>query len=308
MSDEHTQLAIGAEDGLEELFAAAVASVERHMGPDEEDTGEEAPDPEALEVEIEADEGPFDPGEWGDPPPSAVDAANARAAELEGELDLARVRIAQLEEALRERDEDLADLKERSARVSARGRRLKEAYDRLRMRAEDDREKLQQRDTLLAELRTAARESERDRDRNRQRVERELDEARRFGNEKLFKELLPVLDNLDLAMSHADGDPASTVDGIRMIVSQLDRMLTRVGLEQVDSSVGTALDPQAHEAITYTFHDEVPEGCVVETHQIGFMLHGRLLRAARVSVARGPIEVPSAEDDAAPMSSGSGEE
>ncbi|MCB9741140.1 MAG: nucleotide exchange factor GrpE [Alphaproteobacteria bacterium] len=312
MTDEQNPLNLDADEGLEELFAAAVASVERRMVSHDEESEHEALPEELVDIDVE-DEVTFDPGEWGEPPPSEVDKANARAAELETELDLARVRIAQLEESLRERDADLADLKERGARVSARGRRLKEAYDRLRLRADDDREKLTQREAMLGELRASAQNAERDRERNRARVERELDEARRFGNERLLKELLPVIDNLDLAMSHADGDPASTVEGIRMIVSQLDRTLTRVGLQRVESSPGTPFDPQAHEAITYIFHDDVDAGCVVETHQVGYTLHERLLRAARVSVARGQGEAEPAElapdaDDALPTSSGSGEE
>ncbi|MCB9762297.1 MAG: nucleotide exchange factor GrpE [Alphaproteobacteria bacterium] len=283
----------------EDLIAAALASVEKHLVTEVEDDepasiedfDEIDVDPEGtLDPDVDlGDDGPalvFDPGPWGEPPPSLLDEANAKLDAAEAELEASRAVLAEATARVAAAEEESERQKERFLRLNARSKRLKEAYDRLKLRSEDDRAKLAQWEQLINEMRTAARSSERDRDRSRARHAREIDEARRFGTEGVFKELLPVLDHLDLAMSHAEGDPARTVDGIRMIVSQLERTLNRLGLARVPGGVGDPFDPQLHEAITWLPSTDVAPGHIVEVHQEGYQLHGRLVRAARVSVAR----------------------
>ena len=135
-------------------------------------------------------------------------------------------------------------------------------------------------------LRTAA-----DFENFKKRVSREKQEAIRFANETLIQQLLPVLDNFDMAMAAAQANPAENVQslqaGIAMIRQQLRNALFESGLEPVEA-VGQKFDPNWHEAVSQKETDEVPEGHVVQQLRRGYKLRDRLLRPASVIVAKKP--------------------
>ncbi|NUP12586.1 MAG: nucleotide exchange factor GrpE [Polyangiaceae bacterium] len=132
-------------------------------------------------------------------------------------------------------------------------------------------------------LRTAA-----DFDNFRKRSRREVEDASRKGKETTVKELLPVFDNLERALTSADNAPdvKSVADGLRMIVRQFGTTLEKIGIKRVQS-VGKPFDPSQHEAIQQIESAEVPPGCVVAEVQPGYMLGDQLLRAAMVVVSKG---------------------
>ena len=124
-----------------------------------------------------------------------------------------------------------------------------------------------------------------DYDNYRKRAQRDKIEARQFANQGILEKLLPVLDNFEMAIiAVKDADP-SVRDGVQMIYDQLLSVLKAEGVEPVDA-VGKQFDPNLHEAISQEESDEVEEGEVISQIQRGFILNDRLVRPARVVVAK----------------------
>ena len=121
----------------------------------------------------------------------------------------------------------------------------------------------------------------------RKRAQREKDEARQFANQSLIEKQLPILDNFEMALAAAkDADPALR-DGVQMIYDQLLGILRDSGVETSDAT-GEDFDPNLHEAISQQESTDAEPGTVVEQVQRGYRLHERLVRPARVVVAKAP--------------------
>ena len=129
----------------------------------------------------------------------------------------------------------------------------------------------------------------------RKRTRRDIDDAKKAGREELLKELLPVFDNLERAMQSAGRaqNVKAVSDGLSMVLKQFTDVLGRVGITKV-KTIGTAFDPQIHEAIQQVETDEHPVGTVVAEVQPGYVHGERLVRAAMVVVAK-PKTTPSEE-------------
>jgi molecular chaperone GrpE len=119
----------------------------------------------------------------------------------------------------------------------------------------------------------------------RKRANREKEELLNYGYKSLIEEILPVLDNLERALSHAseDGLPA-LVEGIRMTHGMLLASLRKFNVRPVEA-VGAPFDPAFHQAVAQAPTDEYPPNTVVEEYQKGYLLKDRLLRPAMVSVS-----------------------
>jgi molecular chaperone GrpE len=122
----------------------------------------------------------------------------------------------------------------------------------------------------------------------KRRAAREKQDAVRFGTESLVRELLPVLDNLERAVEHAQrgGDGKPLVEGVELVRKTLHDLLERHGVRRVPAR-GERFDPTHHEAVAHVESSEHPQGAVIEEHQAGYTLHDRLLRPALVSVSKG---------------------
>ena len=130
----------------------------------------------------------------------------------------------------------------------------------------------------------------------RKRAQREKDEARQFANQSLIEKQLPILDNFEMALAAAkDADPALR-DGVQMIYDQLLGILRDSGVETIDAT-GEDFDPNLHEAISQQETTEAEPGTVVEQVQRGYRLHERLVRPARVVVAKAPEAVEQSPED-----------
>jgi molecular chaperone GrpE len=122
----------------------------------------------------------------------------------------------------------------------------------------------------------------------RKRAARDVEQAHRYAVEKLATELLPVLDSLELAVAHADtADAASLAAGQDATLKLLARAFEKFAIRPLDP-VGEPFDPQRHEAMALRDSDTAQPDSVLEVVQRGYELNGRLLRPARVIVARGP--------------------
>jgi molecular chaperone GrpE len=130
----------------------------------------------------------------------------------------------------------------------------------------------------------------------RRRAERDREDHKKYAAEKVLKQFLGVFDNLERALGHAGDEKGGPLgQGVSMTLHQFASTLSQSGVVRVESSVGEKFDPVYHEAMGQTFSDTVPTGAIVEEMQAGFTLHDRLLRAAMVTVSRGPEAGPSPE-------------
>ncbi|HEX9051875.1 MAG TPA: nucleotide exchange factor GrpE [Anaeromyxobacter sp.] len=129
-----------------------------------------------------------------------------------------------------------------------------------------------------------------DLDNYKKRAAREREDVQRFGVEKLVKDLLPAVDNLDRALAAAaPEDPLAA--GVRLVRSSLEQALARHGVVGF-SALGERFDPAFHEALMQVPTAAQPPGTVVVEHARGFKLHDRLVRPAMVGVA---VEPPEAD-------------
>lgn len=125
----------------------------------------------------------------------------------------------------------------------------------------------------------------------KKRSSRERDDAIRYANETLLKEILPVIDNLERALAHAsasaDEQGSPLLEGVEMIVKGLLDLLSKFGVTQIPA-LGQPFDPSKHEAIAQVASDIYAPNTVVDEVHKGYQFRDRLLRAALVSVAKAP--------------------
>jgi molecular chaperone GrpE len=118
---------------------------------------------------------------------------------------------------------------------------------------------------------------------------KEKQDALRFGNETLIKELLPVIDNLERAIEHAgkSEEAMNIVEGVSLTLNGFLRVLEKFNVVRVEAK-GVKFDPNLHEAVYQEESDSVDPGTVIGEFQKGYVMDGRLLRPSMVSVAKGP--------------------
>jgi len=122
----------------------------------------------------------------------------------------------------------------------------------------------------------------------RKRSEREKNDFQRYALAGMVRDLLPVLDNFDRGLEHAEeGDEFHK--GMALIYKQLFDVLQRHGLKPISES-GVRFDPNIHEAVVREEDPSVPSHTVVAVMQKGYFLHDRLIRPAMVKVAVGGPE------------------
>ncbi|MCX8238723.1 MAG: nucleotide exchange factor GrpE [Akkermansiaceae bacterium] len=136
-------------------------------------------------------------------------------------------------------------------------------------------------------IRTAA-----DLDNYRKRMARERAEDLRFARAGLIEELLPVFDNFSMGLQMAEQEQDSMIfKGMAMVKGQLDDFLSAQGLKEVAAE--GVFDPNFHEAVAEEEKEGAEAGEILFVKRKGYMLHGRLLRAAAVIVAKDAEEVQS---------------
>jgi len=141
----------------------------------------------------------------------------------------------------------------------------------------------------------------------KRRTAQELEQKVRDANASLLTQLLPVLDDLERALTSVPEDVAehSWAQGISLIGQKLDRLLEQQGLERIGGE-GDIFDPHVHEAVAYEEHPVYDEGQVASVYRPGYRLRDRVLRPAQVVVARGSSRPPaSAGGESRPVGEGS---
>ena len=121
----------------------------------------------------------------------------------------------------------------------------------------------------------------------KKRMIRESSDRLKFFNLDLIKELLPSLDNLERAISHAkidNTDVESMIEGLEMVNKMTHEVFEKFGVSRVNT-VGEVFDPNIHQAVGVVESDSVPENHVVEECLGGYLLHDRIIRPAMVRVS-----------------------
>jgi molecular chaperone GrpE len=238
----------------QEVIDAALKSVERRNA--------HADSEEGLTLEVESAASPSEdsaaPAEASESAGASEPASPAEVAELTAALEAARKEVESLRAQLEFSQGESRKLMER----------LKEDHERT-MRAAADLENF------------------------KKRAQKEKEEVQKFGSEKLLKDLLPVLDNLDRAMEAAakSTDFASFQKGVAMTRKSFEDTLGRHGVKSF-SAKGQVFDPRLHEAMQQVETAEVPPGNVAFEVLRGYYLNERLVRPALVAVARAPAPPP----------------
>ena len=143
-----------------------------------------------------------------------------------------------------------------------------------------------------AQLRDEALRAYADAENARKRAQTEISNARRFALEGFASELLNVRDSLDLAkavdLDGAEGVVERVVEGLELTLKQLDSAFERFSVFEISPEVGDKLDPESHQAMTLAPSTDVAPNHICQVIQKGYRLHDRLLRPARVIVAKAP--------------------
>ena len=128
----------------------------------------------------------------------------------------------------------------------------------------------------------------------KKRSAREMDDFRKFANQSLVKELLPIVDNLELAIKSADENKNvdnSLLDGVDLTLKEIMKIFENYHVKAIEA-LGKTFDPRFHEAVMREETDKHPENSITNELQKGYLIHDRLLRPSMVVVA-----APKKSDD-----------
>jgi len=138
----------------------------------------------------------------------------------------------------------------------------------------------------------------------RKRGERDRREAERYGGSRLARDILPVHDNLARALEAATQDQRESspglIEGVELTMRELLNVFKKHGIERVAPERGDRFDPQLHQAIFEAPLPETRAGDIIEITEVGFTLHDRLLRPAKVGVSSTPVAPTTPEPEPEP--------
>ena len=176
---------------------------------------------------------------------------------------------------------DLGEGAETDSAPTAEAEQSLDALDELRTKLEAAEQKAQE--NWEAALREKAQAEN-----VKKRSERDVTNARKFSIEKICGELIPILDSMEqgLALSATNDETKAVLEGMEMTFKMILDVLTKNGVEQVNP-VGESVNLEHHEAIAMQESEEHEANSIMSVFQKGYILNGRLVRPARVVVAKG---------------------
>lgn len=122
-----------------------------------------------------------------------------------------------------------------------------------------------------------------DLDNYRKRLIKETDDKIKFANQSVIKDFIPVMDNIELTLQHTEeGSPLR--QGIELTIKSFKDTLSKHGVEEINSELGTIFDPSIHEAILMDSNAEYENNAITLCVQKGYILNGRVIRPAKVKV------------------------
>jgi molecular chaperone GrpE len=162
-------------------------------------------------------------------------------------------------------------------------------------------EEMAEKDDLNTQVKEWKQKAEEERDRvlrvlaefenYKKRMNRQMDDYRKYANEALLKELLSVVDNLERAImssENAKDNPkeACVLEGVEMTLTEIQKVLEKFHVASFEA-LGKPFDPVFHEAVMQQESKDYPENSIIAVLQKGYMIHDRLLRPAMVVVSKG---------------------
>jgi len=174
---------------------------------------------------------------------------------------------------------------EKKERISRKKMTKKELMKRVEELEEALRAERERAETYLRQLKYAKADLEN----LRKMVKRQVEEAVRSGNERLIRELLVVLDDLELTLEAGGkaGDREALMEGVEMVLRKFRKILESEGLKPIEA-LGRPFNPDLHEAVMRVEDPDRPEGVVVEEVRRGYMLRGKVIRPSMVKVSVNP--------------------
>ncbi len=132
----------------------------------------------------------------------------------------------------------------------------------------------------------------------RKRVNKDKEDLVRYGNESLLHELLPAIDNLELALKHATGEINSgLVQGVEVTLKELQRTLEKFGLSRIEAA-GKPFDPAVHHAMSQVERDDMDEKLIAEEFRAGYKYRDKVIRPSLVAVSVKPQKQQSNDAEA----------
>lgn len=122
-------------------------------------------------------------------------------------------------------------------------------------------------------------------DNYKKRMAREFVRIMETSTDDYSRDLFEIVDDLERALGHSDAEAEILKEGMNLILTKLNELLKKRGIEQI-STVGEMFDPSQHEAIMQIESDNAEDGIIVKEIQKGYRANGRVLRPARVAVAK----------------------
>lgn len=120
----------------------------------------------------------------------------------------------------------------------------------------------------------------------KKRVNKEREELIKYGNESLLYELLPVIDNLEMALKHsADNTSEGLVKGVEITLREFQRTIEKFGLTPIPAA-GKLFDPAIHHAMSQVEKPDIEEGTVIDELRKGYIYKERVLRPSMVTVSK----------------------
>lgn len=135
-------------------------------------------------------------------------------------------------------------------------------------------------------------------DNYRKRVQKDREELLKYGSEPLIMELLTIVDNLEMALSHARNETGvdGLIQGVELTLKEFHKILKNYGVEEIEA-LGKPFDPQIHHAMSQIVRTDVDEMTVVEEYRKGYKLNDKVIRPSLVAVSKRSEEEPEAEKD-----------
>ncbi len=125
----------------------------------------------------------------------------------------------------------------------------------------------------------------------KKRVQKDGEELVKYANEKIICDLLPVIDNLEMAIEHSkDEATGGIVEGVENTLKELLRILKKFGLVPIETT-DKPFDPSVHHALSVVEREDIEENKVVEVFRKGYMFNNKVIRAPLVSVSKKPVDV-----------------
>ena len=121
----------------------------------------------------------------------------------------------------------------------------------------------------------------------RKRLSREKKEFSQYANERLFKELIPIFDNLERALEDPSNDTKSLKEGLEMILKQFSAFLGKEKVEPI-KAIGEKFDPMVHEVLTSEESNEHEENTIISEFVKGYTINNRVLRPSQVVISKKP--------------------